>query len=922
MKKWVVALLLTVLIVASGYVVYQKSDVMTSSPWQRNVPLSSISKAITDKQNNLYVIHNSKKSIVKLDPQGTVLYTIKTNDTLSDIHSFNGLAVDNEGNLYTSKMTLDPYGLVVKSERIVRFSPTGQEEDSFFPLSYSNPAEAKRFRYGSLKSLDVQNDVLTFFVENGDKVTMYRMPTGGELGATPQPAGSWQLPAGKFVAGVVGNNANLVYITARSGEIYRINDGGQAEQIYPLTGVDRTRRNFPEQLQLDKSGRLVYIDYNAQAVSRLDPAQPYVIEALLTVEKAKQQGIDLSFEDMTGISVGADNGLITMHEKQIIRQNPDGTIQPPIVEGSYASSQIFYKWLIWAIALVGVLLLGIAIRLFYLHIMLRRISLMLKQMMVFIPIIVGSMILLSYFIYTDFTEKMENETLSELSLLARNGRNLIDGDKLERMNSPLDYKTADYKVFRQKMDSIFEDTGDNDDGGFYKALYKYENGTIYRMIEDADDVNMFNPFPKTPKNTRVVELGTVETDQWQDDTGFWMYAIGPIFNSSGKVVGVFETSKNMEGILQHRQKILRNIIQTIAVITLVLLAIVLLTSYYILSSIRKLRNSALAISKGNWETVVDIRTRDEVADLGDSFNVMAAHIRSYIAKVTRVSEAYYRFVPQQFLRFLDKDSILDVELGDQVEQEMGILIVNIRAFYLLSKRLTPEENFNFVNSYLNRFGPFIRNNDGMINKYQGAGFMALFPKRSDEALLAGIGIIKELEIYNAHRASCNYAPIDMGIGLHKGPLRLGIIGEEQRLEGNVISDDVYLASVLEKITEPLGASILVSSYIIDSLQAKSSFQYRNLGLIRIEGKDEPLQLYDVYQGEPDTLRALKEKTKAKFEQAILLYQVGRFYDAREAFLQVIKANRQDKAAKLYFYLCDEYFQNGTTEDWNGTLSVS
>jgi TolA-binding protein len=67
---------------------------------------------------------------------------------------------------------------------------------------------------------------------------------------------------------------------------------------------------------------------------------------------------------------------------------------------------------------------------------------------------------------------------------------------------------------------------------------------------------------------------------------------------------------------------------------------------------------------------------------------------------------------------------------------------------------------------------------------------------------------------------------------------------------------------------------------------------------------------------------LKEKTKALFEQAVMLYQVGRFYDAREAFVQVIKVNRQDKAAKLYFYLCDEYFQNGTTEEWNGTLSVS
>lgn len=253
---------------------------------------------------------------------------------------------------------------------------------------------------------------------------------------------------------------------------------------------------------------------------------------------------------------------------------------------------------------------------------------------------------------------------------------------------------------------------------------------------------------------------------------------------------------------------------------------------------------------------------------------------------------------------------------------MSILIFNIRGFYQLSKRLSPEENFNFVNSFLKRFGPYVRNHQGLMNKYLGAGFMALFPNQADEALRACIEMRRELDIYNSHRAKVGYKPVDFGIGLHKGPLRLGIIGEEQRLEGNVISDGVNLATMLEKMTEPLGASILITDYVVQSLEQPDSFHYRNLGLIQVEGVKEPLHLFDVYQGDPDTIRTLKDKTKALFEQAVTYYQVGRFYDAREAFLMVIKQNRQDKAAQLYFYICDEYFQNGTTAEWNGTLSVS
>ncbi|MCR8633800.1 adenylate/guanylate cyclase domain-containing protein [Paenibacillus radicis (ex Xue et al. 2023)] len=919
MKKYIAVLLLVLILAAgAGYYVYLNKGTLTSSPFRKDLPFGSVSNALVDEENNLYVIDNSKKSIVKLNSSGNVIYTVSTNDTGGEIYHFNELAADKQGNLYTVKTTLDSYGLTVRSEQIIRLTPEGQQDQAFFRKDYSE-SERKRYRIGSLKSLKVQGDVLSFFVDDFNETILYQAAAGS---TEPRAVFTAKLPEGKYLAGVAGTTVGQIYVSARSGEIYRMQEGGRYELIYPLPGIDRSYRNFPEKLNLDRKGRLLYIDYYGETISRIDPANPYIVEALLTKETAKQQGMEISSDVMPTIALGADDSLLEVHEGMILHQSPDGTIIGKITGGTYSTEAMGHKWFVWALAVVGLLLFAFAVKLLYFNIMNRRISLMLKQIIVFVPVIVASMVLLSYFIYTNFSQKLEDETIHELSLLARNGRNLIDGDKLEKMSSPLEYMSSDYKSFRQKMDSVFEGSDESGNRGFYKALYKYEDGVIYRIIEDADDVNMFNPFPQTEKNQEVVKQGKIATDQWQDETGFWIYALGPIYNSSGKIVGLFETSKNMEGILQHRRELLRNIIQNIAVITLILLCIFMLMTYLMLSSIRKLRSSAIAISQGNWDTVVDIRTRDEVSDLGDSFNMMAEHIRGYIAKVTRVSEAYYRFVPQQFLKYLDKDSILEVRLGDQVEQEMSILIVNIRSFYLLSKKLTPEENFNFINSFLNRFGPYVRNHDGLINKYAGAGFMALFPNAVEQALLSCIGMRKELDLYNVHRAHSGYRPIDIGIGLHKGPLRLGIIGEEQRLEGNVISDDVNLANELERLTEPLGASILVSDFIIQSLSDRSIFQYRSLGLIRVEGKEEPLQVFDVYHGESDTARALKEKTKALFEQAVVLYQVGRFYDAREAFVQVIKINRQDKAAKLYFYLCDEYFQNGTTEEWNGTLSVS
>ncbi|GGI46769.1 hypothetical protein GCM10008018_18730 [Paenibacillus marchantiophytorum] len=922
MKKSIAALLLVLLLLgAAGSYLSMHRDSFTLWPFNKSMPFDGLSKAISDHQDNLFVIDNAKKTIHKLNDKGVLQFSI-TSDTgkNGEVYRFNDMAVDDQGYLYTIRTLLDPYGIAVKSEQIVRYTPEGQFDRSLFTQEYTD-SQARRYRLGSLRNVQIRQGMVYFFNDETDKLTLYKEPVGETASSTPQIAYSVKLPTNKYISEADGFKPGEIYYSTRSGEIYRAFEDGRSELVYPVPGLDRTRRNFPESMHLDNHGRLIFIDFNSKTISRLDPKQPYVIEELVNEDKAKASGIELAF-DATSSSIADDDSLIIVESAQINRRLADGTLTPSLVEAQYSDAARTKVILLWSLAIVGVILLLIAIKIIFFNLLNRRLPLMMKQIFILVPVIAASMILLSTVIYNSFSKKMEEETFSELTLLAKNGQNLIDGDKLESLTSPLDYKGAIYQSFRKKIQSVFENNDQDDNQGFYKAVYKYENGVIYRILEDDDGMHMFNPFQQTPENQQVVLEGKPAKGQWQDFSGEWRYAIAPIFNSAGQIVGVFETSKNLDGILKHRQTVLNSIIRNIALISVGLLLVLFLMTYVLLSSIRKLRNSVGEIAKGNWDTVVTINTRDEVSDLGDSVNTMAARIRDYITKVENFSQAYYRFVPQQFLHFLNKESILDVALGDQVEKNMSILIFNIRGFFHISKRLTPEENFNFVNSFLKRFGPYVRNHQGLMNKYLGAGFMALFPNQADEALLACIEMRKELEIYNSHRAKVGYQPIDFGIGLHKGPLRLGIIGEEQRLEGNVISDGVNVATMLEKMTEPLGASILITDYVIQSLEKPAGFQYRNLGLIQVEGVKEPLHLFDVYQGDLDTIRTLKDKTKVLFEQAVTYYQVGRFYDAREAFLMVIKQNRQDKAAQLYFYLCDEFFQHGTTAEWNGTLSVS
>ena len=197
--------------------------------------------------------------------------------------------------------------------------------------------------------------------------------------------------------------------------------------------------------------------------------------------------------------------------------------------------------------------------------------------------------------------------------------------------------------------------------------------------------------------------------------------------------------------------------------------------------------------------------------------------------LNKINEAYSRFVPNEFLKLLEKESMLDVKLGDHIQKEMTILFSDIRQFTEMSEKMTPQENFNFLNSYLEVIGPIIR----FIDKYIGDAIMALFAGEPDDALLAAIEMQEELRIFNFERASRGLEPVKVGIGIHTGNLILGTIGEKERMEGTVIADAVNLASRIESLTKEYYTSILVSEFSVRKMKNPKQFLLREIDNVLI-----------------------------------------------------------------------------------------
>ncbi|MDF3821446.1 adenylate/guanylate cyclase domain-containing protein [Leptospira sp. 96542] len=270
-----------------------------------------------------------------------------------------------------------------------------------------------------------------------------------------------------------------------------------------------------------------------------------------------------------------------------------------------------------------------------------------------------------------------------------------------------------------------------------------------------------------------------------------------------------------------------------------------------------------------------------------------------------LNQSYSRFVPKEFLFHLGKVDIRQVSLGEQVQKRMTILFADIRNFTEFSETLTPKENFDFLNSYLQRVGPIIRHNGGFIDKFIGDAVMALFPNGSNDAIRASVEMQEAIRLYNTHRANCNYPPIEVGIGIHTGNLTLGILGEHKRMEGTVISDAVNLASRIEGITKLFSSRIVISAETFIEATENLGYEYRLLDKVNVKGKAESVFVVEVLDGyDPEKAKRLKD-TKGDYSLALEAYQRMEYDMAIADFKMLIDKNPDDSVSRLFLERCRE-----------------
>lgn len=273
------------------------------------------------------------------------------------------------------------------------------------------------------------------------------------------------------------------------------------------------------------------------------------------------------------------------------------------------------------------------------------------------------------------------------------------------------------------------------------------------------------------------------------------------------------------------------------------------------------------------------------------------------AEESKVKKNFHdAMLPAQFLAMFRDRATGDIHFREQKSIEAAVLSFNISGFSEWIRMKTAEEIFIFVNGVLGKVVPSVLHQEGEIDRFVDAGLKAFFLKKPERALDAAISICEAMN-------QGEKAEADFSIGLSYGNVMVGMVGDEKRFGVLTISETTGFTQFLQEKANQYGARILISGSMKKQIPSfEKHYNSRYLGCIWIEAAAASEDLYDVYDGDELESKNAKRKTRILFEKGIDLFQKGRIYDARLHFIEVLKANRMDGAAKEYLYRCNQYLE--------------
>lgn len=285
-----------------------------------------------------------------------------------------------------------------------------------------------------------------------------------------------------------------------------------------------------------------------------------------------------------------------------------------------------------------------------------------------------------------------------------------------------------------------------------------------------------------------------------------------------------------------------------------------------------------------------------------------------------------RFVRRAFSQYMDETVVAHLLKNPELIKPGGqrrrvtVFFADIAGFTSIAEQFPPEETALMLHDVLNAVSEEVISNHGVIDKYIGDCVMAFWgaPLESSQAACdacrAALASLDALVQVNAGFATRGLGAISMRVGLHTGDAIVGNLGSDRLFDFTVVGDTVNLASRLESANKYFSTRIMLSEETLR--EAGPGFVVRELGLIAVKGKLQPVRIYELLARQEDAPQELVSRA-AEYGRAMELFYGREWQAARDLFEGILQQEPQDGPAALQRERCRDLLESSPlTDDWN------
>lgn len=300
---------------------------------------------------------------------------------------------------------------------------------------------------------------------------------------------------------------------------------------------------------------------------------------------------------------------------------------------------------------------------------------------------------------------------------------------------------------------------------------------------------------------------------------------------------------------------------------LLLLGVSLFVAKSITKPLRRLALATATVGKGDLNVdLSDIRTRDEVGQLAESFARMVQGLKER----DFIRDTFGRYLTKEVVNRL-LESRDGLKLGGE-SREISLLMSDIRGFTAITVSLEPEQLVKLLNRYLGKMLEILLDHHGVIDEIIGDGILAFFgaPEAMEDHPAAAVACALKMQLameeINALNDVEGLPRLEMGIAVNTGEVVLGNIGSEKRTKYGAVGPEVNLTGRLESFT--VGGQVLISEATYERLSGV--LEIGKVLQVDMKGVPGTVNLYDVkgIRGGYDILLPHREDEPQPLERRI------------------------------------------------------